>query len=192
MYRLNYQYNHDIDWFCRINGLPVHLASNGGVLPGRSYTIKNLVALQHKVANMKQTFRCAVNSDYLLEYLKQGKYYAELENISEAGVRSLLPESFEIANEVAKLSSTLLIYGWSFIEMAKRGFFSFDRREEDGLYHLVAWPADFDKQSFEKDVYDSLTEYEGSYLPSCHVNYNTSLPDSIKFYEDSLQPFYHK
>ena len=125
MYRLDYQYNHDIDWFCRVNDVPVHLASNEGVLPRRSYTIKNLVALQHNVANMRQNFRCAVNSDYLFEYLRRGEYYSEFENISENDMRSMLPERFVITNEVAELPSIILIYSWCFIEMAKRGFFSF-------------------------------------------------------------------
>jgi len=71
MYRLAYQYTHDIDWFCRIKEMPVHLASNGGILPQRSYTIKKLVTLQHKVANMQQNFRCAVNVEYLGNYLQR-------------------------------------------------------------------------------------------------------------------------
>lgn len=189
MYRLNYQYNHDIDWFCRINKIPVHLASNGGVLPHRSYTIKNLVALQHKVANIRPNYRCVVNREYLLEYLRQGEYYAEFENISEDEMRYMLPDRFEITNEIVDLPRSLLIYGWSFIEMAKRGFLSFDRREEDGLYHLVAWPVDSAEQSLDIEVYDSLVEYEACCFPPFRDDYNTSLPDCIKLDVNSMLLF---
>ena len=180
MYRLNYQYTHDIDWFCRVNELPVHFASNGGILPQRSYTIKKLVALQHKVANMQQNFRCAVNIEYLEDYLQRGEYYAEYDEIAREDLRLMLPERFEITNEVADLSNTMLLYSWSFIVMAKRGFYSFDRREEDGLYHLVAWPVDYDVQRFNKDVYDLLVEYNTSHYPLTHKDY-CFFPDWIRF-----------
>lgn len=32
-YRKDYQLSHDIDWFCRYNNLPLHIASNGSVIP---------------------------------------------------------------------------------------------------------------------------------------------------------------
>lgn len=186
MYRLDYQFTHDIDWFCKVNGNPVHLASNGGTLPHRSYTIKNLVALQHKVANMQQGFKCAVNVEYLEEYLQRGGYYSELGNISQEELRERLPKRFEITSEVAELSNTILLYSWSFIEMAKRGFCSFDRREEDGLYHLVAWPVDYDNHQFDKEIFDSLAEYNSCCFPPCHEDYRSNLPDCIRFDVDSM------
>lgn len=189
MYRLNYQYTHDIDWFCRVNEVPVHLASNGGILPQRSYTIKKLVALQHKVANMQQNFRCAVNIEYLEDYLQRGEYYAEYDEITREDLRLMLPERFEITNEVSDLSNIMLLYSWSFIVMAKRGFYSFDRREEDGLYHLVAWPVDYDVQRFNKDVYDLLVEYNTSHYPLTHKDY-CFFSDWIRFDINSIIGLY--
>lgn len=190
MYRLDYQYTHDIDWFCKINSIPVHLASNGGNLPRRSYSIKDLVALQHDVANMPQNFRCTVNTSYLTEYLQRGEYYAELDNITQEEFRMMLPERFTIPNEVVELSSTMLLYSWSFIEMAKRGFCSFDRREEDGLYHLVAWPEEYEEHLFEEDIYNKLVEYRSCCFPPYHDNYDSNVPECIKFDVNSIQPFY--
>lgn len=175
MYRLDYQYTHDIDWFCKINAIPVHLASNGGSLPHRSYTIKKLVALQHMVANMQQKFKCAVNVAYLEEYLRRGEYYEGLDNITHEDLLTMLPERFELTTEVAELPSTMLLYSWSFIDMAKRGFYAFDRREEDGLYHLVAWPDNFDEQQFDKEVYDSLVEYRACCFQPFHEGFVLSI-----------------
>lgn len=186
MYRLDYQFTHDIDWFCKVNGSPVHLASNGGHLPQR-YTIKELVSIQHKVANMQQCFRCAVNTAYLTDYLQRGEYYADLENILQEEYRAMLPERFVIPNELAELSNTLLLYSWSFIEMAKRGFWSFDRREEDGLYHLVAWPEDYDEQKFNGDVYDSMVDYRACCFPPYHDDRESDLPNSITFDINSIR-----
>ena len=144
------------------------------------------------VANMRQNFRCAVNNDYLLGYLRQGEYYADFDNISEVEMRSLLPNSFEITNDVAELSRTLLLYGWSFIEMAKRGFCSFDRREEDGLYQLVAWSVEYNEQVFDQEIYDLLVEYEACCFPPYHNDYSTNIPDIIRFDIDSIQLYYHR
>lgn len=192
MYRLDYQYTHDIDWFCKINDIPVHLASNGGNLPHRSYTIKKLVALQHRVANMQQSFRCVVNVAFLEEYLQRGEYYDELVNVSQEDLRTMLPERFELTDEVSGLSRTMLLYSWSFIEMAKRGFCSFDRREEDGLYHLVAWPDGYDGQQFDKEVYGSLVEYRACCFPPFHEDYGTNMPDCVRFDVESISYFYDK
>jgi hypothetical protein len=41
-------------------------------------------------------------------------------------------------------------YSWSFVKMAQRGFLSFDRNAETGLYFLVASPADYNE--FRGDV----------------------------------------
>jgi len=104
----------------------------------------------------------------------------------------MLPERFEITNEVAELSNTILLYSWSFIEMAERGFCSFDRREEDGLYHLVAWPVDYDNHQFDKEIFDSLAEYNSCCFPPCHEDYRSDLPNCIRFDVDSMCSFYHK
>lgn len=189
MYRLDYQFNHDIDWFCLINGAPVHFASNGGILPGRSYSIKNLIKLQHQISNLEQSFRCSVNVEYIERYLREGEYYADLYNASEEEFRQLLPESFEITNDVAELPRHLLVYGWSFIEMAKRGFISFDRNKDENTYHLVAWPADYDFERFDGNVYESLKEYNLCCFPPFHEDYVGNVPECIRFDVRSCKAF---
>lgn len=187
MYRFNYQLTHDIDWFCKIKGIPVHLASNGGLLPGRSYTIQGLVDLQHKVANMDRRFQCDINTEYIDEYLRQGEFYGSLGNLSEEDYRILLPERFEMTNDIIEQKLHILVYSWSFIEMAKRGFFSFDRKVgEENVYHLVAWPKDLVFDEFNDDVFRALKEYNACCFPPCHKDYYMSFPDCIRFDVDSL------
>ncbi len=190
MYRLNYQYTHDIDWFCKVRDLPVHLASNGGRLPRLSYTIKNLVALQHKVANLNQSFHCSVNTRYLEGYIQQGEFYDSLDEMTDSEYRQMLPERFEMSNEVGELSRPLLLYSWSFIEMARRGFYSFDRDERTDTYHLVAWPKDFDLGIFDKDVYESLKQYWACCFPPRHRGFDSDLLEHITFDVDSFNSFY--
>lgn len=193
MYLLNYQHTHDIDWFCKVLDKPVHLASNGGRLPRLSYTINELVKLQHLVANMNQPFRCVVNTQYMEDYLQQGRYYEGIDELSEEEFRQLLPEQFEITEEIRNLSRSVLLYGWSFIEMAKRGFYSFDRKDDDGNeYHLVAWPDRFNLAEFSHDVYDRLTGYDACCFPPRHSDFRISLPDYITFDVNSFASFYQR
>jgi hypothetical protein len=193
MYLLNYQYNHDIDWFCKVLEYPVHLASNGGRLPRLSYTINELVELQHMVANMNQSFRCVVNTRYLEDYLQQGRYYEGIDELSEEEFRMMLPEQFEISEEIRNLSRPVLLYAWSFIEMAKRGFFSFDRKDGDGNeYHLVAWPDRLDLEDFSQDVYERLTGYDACCFPPRHQDFRIYLPDYITFNANSFSAFYQR
>ena len=190
MYRLDYQYTHDIDWFCCVNGCPVHIASNGGHLPADSYTIDELASLQHQVANIKPTFQYEVNSAYLDEYLKNGGFYTNIDNISPDEFRLMLPEGIEIGVQSKSLSRQVLLYSWSFIEMAKRGFFSFDRKETHGredIYHLVAWPKDYYVGYTDNKVLSSLINYHACCFPPSHDKYESDLPNYIKFDVDSCR-----
>ena len=95
----------------------------------------------------------------------------------------MLPERFELTDEVSGLSRTMLLYS---------GFCSFDRREEDGLYHLVAWPDGYDGQQFDKEVYGSLVEYRACCFPPFHEDYGTNMPDCVRFDVESISYFYDK
>ena len=49
-YSVDYMLTHDIDWVCIVNGIYVHLASAGGILPLSFRDRETLRALQHNVA----------------------------------------------------------------------------------------------------------------------------------------------
>ena len=184
MYRSDYLKSHDIDWFCSICGVPVHFASNGGRLPGNSYTIEELTTLQHLVATSEKSYHCPVNRDYIDNYLQRGEYYNELEAISEEHFMRLLPEGFVLDDDIKELPRQILIYGWSFIEMARRGFYSFDRcRHENGIdyYHLVARPLIDGNHTISSEINERLACYYACCFPPSHEErYDLRLPPYMK------------
>ena len=188
MYRLDYQFSHDIDWFCRINGVPVHMASNGGHLPN-CYSIEQLVSLQHRVANLGNNYRCAVNIDFLEDYLRQNNYLNNMGELSDEEYRLMLPAQFELSDDIRNLPKYILVYAWSFIEMAKKGFYSFDRGlNSDGvdIYHLVARPLLGNRSHRELENFNDLHQYRMCCFPPSHLDYNPgNLPKYIRFYDQT-------
>lgn len=102
----------DIDWFCRVNGVYVHVASAGGSIPNMINDYDVLRPSQRTVAGLDD-----INND--------GEVYINEAFLNELGVNNKY-------------------YRQSFVNMAKKGFFSFDRTNignpTDDHYHLVAWP----------------------------------------------------
>lgn len=141
MYQINYQLTHDIDWFAFIDGVPVHVATNGGILPHDSYKVRDLVQIQKLVHRMERQYKVGINENYLESYLTETKAYPDIDEMTEENFRLMLPERVEMNRN---LSRSLNAYTWSFVEMASKGFMSFDRKvDKDNwvdYYHLVAWP----------------------------------------------------
>lgn len=118
-YRKEYLKTRDIDWFCNINNVWIHVASAGGNLPDivndstKNRDIQFLVAQLPDIHNIEDI---NVNEKNLAQR------FSQVENIEEARNNYLL----------------------TFVAMAKKGFVSFDRtnlsEQEDNHYHIVAWP----------------------------------------------------
>lgn len=102
----------DIDWFCAINGVYVHVASAGGDIP-------NFI-------NDRMVLRPSQRAAEALEDINTDEEI----HINEAYLRGM--------------NVNLEHYLPSFVRMAKKGLYSFDRTDidnpNDGNYHLVAWP----------------------------------------------------
>lgn len=102
----------DIDWFCAINGIYVHVASAGGNIPNFINNYSVLRPSQRAAEALVD-----INTDDEI-------------HINEAFLRGM--------------NVNLEHYLPSFVRMAKKGFYSFDRTNvdnpEDDHYHLVAWP----------------------------------------------------
>ena len=115
----NYLYSMDIDWFCIINGIFVHVASAGGFLPDEVNDREKLRENQSLVNRMDYIFndnQIIVNWDFLRA--RFGYEDGSDENISN--------------------------YLESFIKMSKKGFVSLDRTHledpNDNTYHIVCMP----------------------------------------------------
>lgn len=114
-YNTNYMLTHDIDWFCIINGLYVHVASAGGIIPEAMRDRDELRQLQHNVSNAPYLFsenEIVYNERFLNSHFSEGKARED--------------------------------YVHSFRGMARKGFVSMDRTDwinpESNDYHVVCCP----------------------------------------------------
>lgn len=147
MYGSLYQVTHDIDIFFVMNGYPTHLASNGGILPGKLGTITELQDMQIAVQSLPMQFDYELNYEYL-DTLNPTDFPTE-EEMMETGF--LETEHYIQFNNRVDIPFHVRLYVHSFVEMARRGFWSFDRfadykiegNTENSLasvFQLVAWP----------------------------------------------------
>ena len=125
-YSEDYMLTRDIDWFCIVNGIYVHLASAGGILPMSFRDRDTLRTLQHNVA--------------------MAPYLFEEEDVVDN--EAFLNQRFA-DNRKGRES-----YVVSFREMARKGFVSMDRTNlqnpYDNRYHIVCMPRNLDERSLQE------------------------------------------
>ena len=116
-YTDDYIFNHDIDWFCIVNGDYIHVASAGGYIPDFINDKETLRDIQHQVEMLPFIYRedeIVYNEQVLINVI----------NPNENEARNHYIESFTI--------------------MARKGFVSYDKTNinnlSDSSYHLVCRP----------------------------------------------------
>ena len=67
MINVGYQLTKDIDWFCIINGYPVHVASNGDRLPKFIRSYRQLLESQRRVSIVPSDLDFEVNRRIVLD-----------------------------------------------------------------------------------------------------------------------------
>lgn len=117
----SFYFDSDIDWFYRVNGINIHVASMGHKLP-RDYTDE-----------MLKTVYAAVSGIDMAEWREEGGVW-----YNEELLRQWL--RLEEANEIGR-------YLASFVVMARKGFYSFapltiDPSDEE--YYLMAKPVRYE------------------------------------------------
>ena len=127
-YDESYMLTHDIDWFCIVNGVYVHLASAGGLLP---------VGFRDREA--LRTLQCNVS---VLSYM------FEVDDIAVNEV--FLNQRFD---DNPKGREAYLV---SFVDMARKGFVSLDRTNltdpYDNRYHVVCRP----RNGVERNIFGCM------------------------------------
>lgn len=111
-----YQVTHDIDWFCVVDGCPIHVASNGLPIPRFIKNLQELAEWQGYVAMLPERMPGEVwDSPQLEDTIRKGY------------------ENFEEGREK---------YVETFRKFASKGFYSFDTILVDGrvMCQLVARP----------------------------------------------------
>lgn len=154
----------DIDWFVKIGDIYIHGASNGGVLPSMITKGQNR-QIQQAVAKMDYLYADSendifVNSDYVNQRLKGQKRLLETDG-----------DNFSPYNA----------YITSFKNMARKGFYSFDRviastLEEDSQesnqiqYVLIACPRQLRANKLPNIENVPEIEYNAKLFEDCLVN----------------------
>ena len=154
----------DIDWFVKIGDIYIHGASNGGVLPSMITKGQNR-QIQQAVAKMDYLYADSendifINSDYVNQRLKGQKELLETDG-----------DNFSPYNA----------YITSFKNMARKGFYSFDRviaptLEEDSQesnqiqYVLIACPRQLRANKLPNIENVPEIEYNAKLFEDCLVN----------------------
>lgn len=154
MYNHDYLVTHDLDCFFVMNGTKTHIATNGGIVHPKIGTVEELRAMQTQVANMEGTHKYDLNRDYLS--LLEASDFPSQEDLMRLDLDDGWPferDLFE-GTEYAELPFHQKLYCSSFVEMARKGFWSLDRvgTMPDGTdaYLLIAWPkGDTEGRDFE-------------------------------------------
>lgn len=146
MIDLLYQITHDIDWFCVINHVPIHIASNGGRIPDFYFNRRMLFRVQNFVEQLPMIGDAEpIDSDVVHQEYSRG-----------------LVKNSESQRED---------YYRSFMEMACRGFYSYDRidiGEGRSRYILVAKPKIPLNELFGMEIF--------THMPSIRMqNFNENL-----------------
>lgn len=124
-----YLFNHDIDWFCKVNGVYIHVASAGGLLPSQINDDDSLKNAQYQVELLPDIY-----SDEEIEY-------------NEVAISNVLGNDAKSRAQYIEL----------FTAMARKGFASFDRTNIadslDNHYHLVCKPKNMDRTPANIELY---------------------------------------
>lgn len=130
----------DIDWFCLIDGIPTHFASMGGTIPSGFRDRRVIRRLQKTIATMDPITEARILQERVEDQIREGYGYLEDETIREAII--MANENNPGFNYLEGHNLPIRLFASSFVEMARRGFRSYARREgvEGNEYVLIAEP----------------------------------------------------
>lgn len=130
----------DLNIFFLINSIPVHIASMGTTIPQALNDSKRIAEDWLYVKSLPYSTNFRLNRDYLDR------------NATDRGYEYLSDERFGYMNDIhssfpsmdafeADVPLSVKLYSWSFVDMTRRGFFSFapmeNAQEEDGRIRFV-------------------------------------------------------
>lgn len=147
--------NMDLDLFYSVNGYPIHVASAGGYISlyyqNLEYDEYNLPKLVREI-KPKYTYDQIIINPALREIINFDDRIEEIMMIIEAvfsrnGIYDHIVVPYLRNRDILFEFYIKKIYGTSFINMAKRGFLSFDRTDitihSSDLFHWIAMPYDY-------------------------------------------------
>lgn len=132
---------HDIDWYCLVNGHPTHIASMGGMIPEQFRDSEQLWLNQTTVAKIEPFAEIRLNLEAIKNQVSNGYDYLQeqgirlaVENANREHLGFVFLEGYDLA---------VRLFASTFVEKARRGFRSFARLEgqKGNVYVLIAEPA---------------------------------------------------
>ena len=130
--------SNDIDWYCLINGNPVHIASMGGLIPSDFRERKELRQIAEFVIQLPYSSEVDLNIDFIREQTQTGYSYLDKNGVSE--IAEEIFGTFPSYNYHQNLLMKEKMFAYSFIEKGRRGFYSYAREGDTNKYVLVATP----------------------------------------------------
>ena len=119
-------YPWDVDWFAFVDGKYIHAMSFGGGIP------ESVDVLDDNVRLLYEAYQLRLMPESESEVIYNNEYIDE----------RLRPQYERIGNDAGQRTAIRERYLRHFTEMARRGFYSFDRDVNDiDVYHLVARPS---------------------------------------------------
>lgn len=131
----------DIDWYCLIQGKPIHIASSGGMIPKQFRNLEELRLKQNRVAMMEPITEATLNIENIKSQIQEGYEYLQEEMIIAAIVEANRNNPGFVYLRDYELPVRL--FASTFVEKARRGFRSYIRQEGvEGKdeYILIAEP----------------------------------------------------
>lgn len=119
-------YPWDVDWFAIADGKYIHALSFGGGIPWNVDVLGDNVRLLYEAYQQREMPEAEIEVIYNSEYIDE----------------RLRPQYERVGNDADQRNAIRERYLRHFTEMAKRGFYSFDRDVTDiDVYHLIARPS---------------------------------------------------
>lgn len=129
----------DFDWYCLLNNeVPAHFASMGGFVPSLLCERKELRTLEASVLQLP--YICDITlTDVVDKEIKNGYDYLEKKQFFNFDFEVLFSEvpSF---NYNLDWDIRIRLYACSFVDKARRGFYSYARIGDGNNYALIAKP----------------------------------------------------
>lgn len=128
----------DNDWYCIINNHPVHIASMCGNIPMQFRNIASLRKMQQLIGNMPYITDVTLNLNSINNEIA-GKF-SYLQNMQ---IRTLIEELTRTNVNVTYNMNWVLevrLYASSFVDKARKGFYSYARVGQSNVWFQVAKP----------------------------------------------------
>ena len=185
MYNHDYLVTHDLDCFFVLNGNRTHIASNGGIVHPKIGTVEEIRAMQSQVAKMESTQRFVLNTEYLSSLSEQDfPRQEEIDELMNGNESPVYDYSVFEDSGYSNIPYHWKLYCYSFAEMARKGFWSFDRvgimPNGSDAYMLVAWPTEIQRSNGVEIGHQFEVEGFENYRCYCKLSCCWPLMEMIK------------